>query len=125
MKYIVITSKHHDGFAMFDSKADPFNIVDATPFHHDPIARGTVPPYFELRMHKSAVHLLFTFAQVLLFRITIAEHYGLVAQAPPRKRSPMKELLNLRYLFCRLDDRFLRNLSAEDRSMALSSHETE
>jgi alpha-L-fucosidase len=31
MKYIVITSKHHDGFAMFDSKADPFNIVAATP----------------------------------------------------------------------------------------------
>ena len=27
MKYIVITSKHHDGFAMFDSKANPFNIV--------------------------------------------------------------------------------------------------
>jgi len=37
MKYIVITSKHHDGFAMFDSKADPFNIVDATPFHRDPL----------------------------------------------------------------------------------------
>ncbi|MFZ0745359.1 MAG: alpha-L-fucosidase [Terracidiphilus sp.] len=37
MKYIVITSKHHDGFAMFDSKANSFNIVDATPFHRDPI----------------------------------------------------------------------------------------
>lgn len=37
MKYIVITAKHHDGFAMFDSKADPFNIVSATPFHRDPI----------------------------------------------------------------------------------------
>ncbi len=37
MRYIVITSKHHDGFAMFDSKADPFNIVQATPFHRDPI----------------------------------------------------------------------------------------
>jgi alpha-L-fucosidase len=37
MKYIVITSKHHDGFAMFDSKADPFNIVAATPFRRDPI----------------------------------------------------------------------------------------
>lgn len=37
MKYIVITSKHHDGFAMFDSKADPFNIVAATPYHHDPL----------------------------------------------------------------------------------------
>ena len=37
MKYIVITSKHHDGFAMFDSKANPFNIVDATPFKRDPL----------------------------------------------------------------------------------------
>ena len=37
MKYIIITSKHHDGFAMFDSEADPFNIVDATPFARDPM----------------------------------------------------------------------------------------
>lgn len=37
MKYIIITSKHHDGFAMFESKADPFNIVDATPFGRDPM----------------------------------------------------------------------------------------
>ncbi len=37
MKYIVITSKHHDGFAMFDSRANSFNIVAATPYHHDPI----------------------------------------------------------------------------------------
>jgi len=36
MKYIVITSKHHDGFAMFDSPANPFNITAATPFHRDP-----------------------------------------------------------------------------------------
>lgn len=31
MKYLAITSKHHDGFAMFDSKANAFNIVNATP----------------------------------------------------------------------------------------------
>lgn len=37
MKYIVITAKHHDGFAMFDSKASPFNIVAATPFKRDPL----------------------------------------------------------------------------------------
>jgi alpha-L-fucosidase len=35
MKYIVITSKHHDGFAMFRSKASAYNIVDATPFKRD------------------------------------------------------------------------------------------
>jgi alpha-L-fucosidase len=33
-KYMVITSKHHDGFAMFKS-SDPYNIVDATPFKRD------------------------------------------------------------------------------------------
>jgi len=37
MKYIVITSKHHEGFAMFDSDACDFNIADATPFHRDVI----------------------------------------------------------------------------------------
>jgi len=37
MKYIIITSKHHEGFAMFDSKVDPFNIVEATPFARDPM----------------------------------------------------------------------------------------
>jgi alpha-L-fucosidase len=34
IKYIVITAKHHDGFAMFKTD-DPFNIVDATPFKRD------------------------------------------------------------------------------------------
>ncbi len=34
-KYIVITSKHHDGFAMFKSDASSYNIVDATPFKRD------------------------------------------------------------------------------------------
>ena len=37
MKYIVITAKHHDGFAMFHSKVDSFNIYDATPFKRDPL----------------------------------------------------------------------------------------
>ena len=35
MKYLVITAKHHDGFAMFGSKANPFNVVDQTPFGRD------------------------------------------------------------------------------------------
>ncbi|MEO6316580.1 MAG: alpha-L-fucosidase [Chitinophagaceae bacterium] len=35
MKYIVITAKHHDGFALFDSKANSWNVVDATPFKKD------------------------------------------------------------------------------------------
>jgi alpha-L-fucosidase len=37
MKYIVITAKHHDGFAMYGSKVSKYNIVDATPFHRDPM----------------------------------------------------------------------------------------
>ncbi|MFC1765318.1 alpha-L-fucosidase [Planctomycetota bacterium] len=37
MKYIIITSKHHDGFAMYHSKCNSFNIVDATPFKRDPM----------------------------------------------------------------------------------------
>jgi len=37
MKYIVITAKHHDGFAMFHTHTDGYNIYDATPWKHDPI----------------------------------------------------------------------------------------
>lgn len=37
MKYMVITSKHHDGFAMYHSKVSKLNIVDATPFKRDVI----------------------------------------------------------------------------------------
>jgi alpha-L-fucosidase len=37
-KHIVITAKHHEGFAMYKSDADRFNIVEATPFGRDPIA---------------------------------------------------------------------------------------
>lgn len=42
MKYIVYTAKHHDGFAMYHSKASDFNIVDATPFGRDPLAELAV-----------------------------------------------------------------------------------
>ena len=37
MKYLVITAKHHDGFAMFHSAASGYNIVDWTPFKRDPL----------------------------------------------------------------------------------------
>jgi alpha-L-fucosidase len=37
-KYLVITAKHHDGFAMYDSECSDYNIVDATPYAKDPMA---------------------------------------------------------------------------------------
>ena len=37
MKYLVITSKHHDGFAIYDSPSSTYDIVDATPFAKDPM----------------------------------------------------------------------------------------
>jgi alpha-L-fucosidase len=38
MKYLVITSKHHDGFAMYHSLVSKYNVYDATPWHRDPLA---------------------------------------------------------------------------------------
>jgi alpha-L-fucosidase len=35
MRSVVITSKHHDGFCMWDTETTDFNIVDATPFGRD------------------------------------------------------------------------------------------
>jgi alpha-L-fucosidase len=37
-KYLVITSKHHDGFCMFKTATTKYNVVDATPWHTDPLA---------------------------------------------------------------------------------------
>ncbi|MEZ0325252.1 MAG: alpha-L-fucosidase, partial [Fimbriimonas sp.] len=57
MKYIVITSKHHDGFAMFDSKASDWNIVKATPFRRDPLAE------LAKACHKQGLRLGFYYSQ--------------------------------------------------------------
>ncbi|MBS0217944.1 MAG: alpha-L-fucosidase [Proteobacteria bacterium] len=36
-RYIVVTSKHHDGFAMFDTRSTDYNVVKRTPFAKDPL----------------------------------------------------------------------------------------
>ena len=38
MKYLIITSKHHDGFALYDSKVTEWDVVDATPYKKDVLA---------------------------------------------------------------------------------------
>jgi alpha-L-fucosidase len=57
MRYFIITSKHHDGFAMWDSAVSDFNVVKATPFHRDPMR--------ELRdaAKKQGVHFGFYYSQ--------------------------------------------------------------
>jgi len=37
MQYIVVTAKHHDGFAMYHSAVSKYNVYDATPFKRDPL----------------------------------------------------------------------------------------
>lgn len=53
MRYIVITAKHHDGFAMWDSKLTDFDIIDSTEFGRDPMR--------ELRDATKEAGLLFGF----------------------------------------------------------------
>jgi len=56
MKYITITSRHHDGFSMFGTKASLYNIVDATPYHKDPLmelAQECVKEGIELHFYYS------------------------------------------------------------------------
>ncbi|WP_315814666.1 alpha-L-fucosidase [Paraflavitalea speifideaquila] len=36
IRYIVITAKHHEGFAMYDSKVSDFTIVKSTPYKKTP-----------------------------------------------------------------------------------------
>ena len=56
MKYITVTSRHHDGFSMFKTKASAYNIVDATPYKKDPLkelADECVKEGIELRFYYS------------------------------------------------------------------------
>jgi len=57
MKYLVITSKHHDGFTLFETKASKWNIVEATPYGKDllkPLADAC---------HKNGIRLGFYYSQ--------------------------------------------------------------
>ena len=57
MKYLVITSKHHDGFTLFETKASKWNIVEATPYGKDllkPLAEAC---------HKNGIRLGFYYSQ--------------------------------------------------------------
>ena len=56
MKYITITSKHHDGFCMYDSSLTGYDIVDATPYGKDPMkALATA-------CHKQGIKLFFYYS---------------------------------------------------------------
>jgi alpha-L-fucosidase len=58
MKYITITSKHHDGFAMFATKQNKWNIVDATPYAKDPLKQ------LSEECHKQGIKLFFYYSQL-------------------------------------------------------------
>ena len=58
MRYITITSKHHDGFAMWDSKVSDYDIVDRTPYGKD------VLKALADECHKQGVKLFFYHSQL-------------------------------------------------------------
>src|SRR5881275_296402 len=58
MKYITITSRHHDGFAMFDSKVSDWNIVQRTPYGKDPLRM------LADECHRQGIKLFFYYSQL-------------------------------------------------------------
>jgi alpha-L-fucosidase len=58
MKYITITSKHHDGFAMFNSKLTDWNVVARTPYGKDVIAM------LAAECHRQGIKLFFYHSQL-------------------------------------------------------------
>jgi alpha-L-fucosidase len=58
MKYITITSRHHDGFAMFDSKVSDWNIVRRTPYAKDPLKM------LADECHRQGIKLFFYYSQL-------------------------------------------------------------
>jgi alpha-L-fucosidase len=58
MKYITITSRHHDGFAMFDSKVSDWNIVARAPYKKDPLKM------LADECHRQGIKLFFYYSQL-------------------------------------------------------------
>jgi len=57
MKYMVLTTKHHDGFSMFQSRLTPYNVADATPFKRD-VTRELVDACRDAGMHFGCYYLI-------------------------------------------------------------------
>lgn len=58
MKYITITSRHHDGFAMFRSRVSGWNIVERTPYARDPLKQ------LADEAHRQGLKLFFYYSQL-------------------------------------------------------------
>ena len=58
VRYITITSRHHDGFSMFATRATRYNIVDWTPFHRDPLKE------LANECHAQGIKLFFYYSQL-------------------------------------------------------------
>lgn len=58
MKYITITSRHHDGFAMFNSKVSDWNIVQRTAYGKDPLKM------LADEAHRQGITLFFYYSQL-------------------------------------------------------------
>ena len=58
VRYITITSRHHDGFSMFATRATRYNIVDWTPFHRDPLNE------LADECHREGIKLFFYYSQL-------------------------------------------------------------
>ena len=62
MKYITITSRHHDGFSMFNSKATDYTIVKKTPYKKDILKQ------LADECHKEGIKLFFYYSQLDWYR---------------------------------------------------------
>jgi alpha-L-fucosidase len=58
VRYITITARHHDGFSMFATKANRYNIVDWTPFARDPMKE------LAAECHANGIKLFFYYSQL-------------------------------------------------------------
>jgi alpha-L-fucosidase len=58
VRYITITARHHDGFSMFQTRATPYNIVDWTAFHRDPLKE------LADECHAQGIKLFFYYSQL-------------------------------------------------------------
>jgi alpha-L-fucosidase len=90
MKYIVITSKHHEGFAMWDTKATDYNIARATPY-----GKGVLKALADAA-HRQGLHFATYYSIMDWHHPTQHQakpgHYNPTAIDPERKREYIAEM---------------------------------
>jgi len=91
MKYIVITAKHHEGFAMWDTKGTDYNIVQRTPYAKD-VLKPLAEAARRAGLHFGTYYSIMDWHDPSQSPAQPGKHYNPTKMDPARKRAYIEEM---------------------------------